>query len=350
MRIENIELPPEVTDDTLRAFLHLYQLETWTREMVYLELKSYYGMHWLSEAEAALMRAKVNVRMASKSTARDKKYQHISTAETDPLWYMSFDSLLKIIYDTKMWKLFASYFTRKKVFRVRLEEILPVRNRIAHCRGLHAYDLDRLIQFLRDFDQGFWTFCASYGDEYAFVDKLANNAVFAHFKTTREADLHIHYSARPYVGNRGPKMQLGPGFNYDVTILTRHQGRYFQYDQILKATRSWHKYVLHIMLDAFQNSLRVTFPGMLDARTVIEAVERFGRVAHNSYSVVPLVPLTRKAEGDRDDSKSVDLFAETAERNRPFQVIAAGWPHYVVPPSHPFTFIDSSCPCSFFGG
>lgn len=345
MRISDVEVPPEVRDDTLKAFLRLYQLETWMREMVYLEVKSYYGMQWLTEVENALLRAKLNIKMATKSAARDKKHQHISTAETDPLWYISFESLLKIIYDAKMWKLFASYFTTKKVFRVRLEEILPIRNRVAHCRALHTYDVDRLTQFLRDFDQGFWRFCATYGDEYVFANRLSNNKVIAHFGAVRDADLYINYSARPYTRDRAPKRQLGPGFIYDVTIRTRHLDRYFEYDRILRATRSWHKYVLHIMLDSFQHSLRVTFPGTLGSTTVIEAIERFIRVAHNTYSVVPLVPLAQGVERQSEPDATVDY----AARNRPFDAIAAGWPHYVVPPSHPFTFIDSSCPCSFFG-
>jgi len=341
MRVRDVEVPPEVSGDTLKAFLRLYQLETWIREMVYLELKSYYGMDWLSEAENALARARVNVRMADRSAARDRKHQHISTPETDP-WYVSFDSLLKIIYDRRMWKLFASYFTTKTVFRVRLEEVFPIRNRVAHCRTLHAYDLDRLTQFLRDFDQGFWRFCATYGDKYVFVDRLSKNSVFEHFATVRDPNLDITYSARPYTGNRAPRRELGPGFNYDVTITTQHWGRYFEYEGILKATRSWHRYVLHIMLDSFQHTLRVTFPGTLDSTTVIEAIERFVRVAHNAYSVVPLVPVTERA-----DQK--EPFAKAEMRNRPFELIAVGWPHHVVPPSHPFTFINSGCPCSFFG-
>lgn len=345
MRIRNVDIPPEVSDDTLKAFLRLYQLETWIREMVYLELKSYYGMNWLAEVEAVLRRAKLNITLASKYAAKDKKHQHISTAENDLLWYMSFDSLLKIIYDKKMWRLFASYFTTKKVFRVRFEEILPIRNRVAHCRALHSYDVDRLSQFLRDFDQGFWRFLSSYGDEYAFVNKLENNTVVQHFKATQEADLYINYSVRPYV-KRAPNPQLGPGFNYDITISTRYRERYFQYDRILKGTRSWHKYVLHILMDSFQHSVRVTFPGTLDGPTVIEAVERFMQVAHNTYSVVPLVPLSVKVKAE-DGSQSESL-VETGARNRPFDLIAAAWPHYVVSPSHPYTFIDSSCPCSVF--
>lgn len=349
MRQRSLDLPPEVSDDTLKAFLRLYQLETWIREMVYLELKSYYGMHWLNEAESALARSNVNIRMASKSATKDKRHQHISTAENNPLWYMSFDSLLKIVFDPKMWKLFESYFTTKKLFRARFEEIAPIRNRVAHCRALHAYDLDRLIQFLRDFDQGFWRFCASYGDQYVFVDKLARNGVFEHFKAEQAENLRLYYSARPSVGKRAPKPQLGPGLNYDVTIITHHHGRYFEYDQILKLTKPLHKYLLHIMLDAFQSSLRITFPGTLDATTVVDAVERFVHVAHNAYSVVPLVPLVSKAEADKSDSKQEDFWTESRARNRPFELIAAVWPHYVLPPSHPFTFIDSACPCNFFG-
>jgi hypothetical protein len=74
MRTREVDIPHEVSEDTLKAFLRLYQLETWIREMVYLELKSYFGLNWLGEAESALLRAKVNVKMVGKSAAKDKRH------------------------------------------------------------------------------------------------------------------------------------------------------------------------------------------------------------------------------------------------------------------------------------
>jgi hypothetical protein len=344
MRLRKLELPPEVSDDTLRAFLRLYQLETWTREMVYLELKAYYGLGWWNEAESALKRAKLPVNLAERYAARDRRHPHISTPENDPLWFISFDSLLKIVFDSKLWKLFESYFTTKKLLRMKVEEILPIRNRVAHCRALHVYDVDRLEQFMRDFDQGFWKFCTSYSDHYRFVKDLEKNDVNRHFMDASRESLDLYYSARPYVRDRKPKVQLGPDFIYDITIRTKHLSRYFDYDRILKYTRSFHKFVLHIMLDGFQHGLRITFPSTLSSVTIIEATERFADVAQNTYSIVPLFKPSYADE--KEKSAEEDYSREHEERNGPLQQIASQWPHYVIPP---YTFLDRGCPCSFFG-
>lgn len=43
-----------------------------------------------------------------------------------------------------------------------------------------------------------------------------------------------------------------------------------------------------------------------------------------------------------------DPMAEYEAFNRPFQAIASEWPHYVIPPGHPFEVLAPDCPCSFF--
>jgi hypothetical protein len=346
MRLRKFDLPPEVSDDTFKAFLRLYQLETWTREMVYLELKAYYGLNWWDEAQSALRRARFNLNLTDRYVARDKRHPHISTPENDPLWFISFDSLLKIIFDSKLWKLFEGYFTTKRLLRVRFEEILPIRNRVAHCRALHAYDVDRLNQFLRDFDQGFWKFCTSYSDRYQFAKALEKNDVYRHFVARGLENLSLYYSVRPYVHGRKPRVQLGPDFVYDITVTTKYPSRYLSFDRLLRYTRPFHKYVLHIMLDSSQLSLRVTFPGTLTSATIIEAAEEFADAALNAYSVLPLV---RRSTDEKEETKEKDYSREYEENNRPFQEIASYWPHYVIPPSHPYTYLDGDCPCAFFG-
>jgi glycine cleavage system protein P-like pyridoxal-binding family len=151
---------------------------------------------------------------------------------------------------------------------------------------------------------------------------------------------------RPYLRDRVPKPRPGSGFVYDITIVTRHLSRFFDYERILKYTQSRHKFVLHVMLDSFQHNLRITFPSTVTPTAIIESIERFEHVAHNNYSIAPLVPLTMQT---KEEQSPQDSWLEHEARNRPFQVIASRWPHYVVPPSHPFTFLDGECPCSFFG-
>lgn len=342
MPTRTIEVPPEVSDQTLRTFLRLYQLETWMREMVYLELKAYYGIHWWAEVEG-LKRANVPVYLAQKYQSRDSQHPHISTPENDPLWFISFDTLLKIIFHPKMWKRFSFYFTTKKILRSKFEEIAPVRNRVAHCRTLHVYDLRRLEQLMLDFDQNFWRFCTSYQDHYYFAGNLADNEVARNFEN--KSGITLHYTVRPSLKIRRLKPELGRGIIYNVMIASEQPfSRYFDYEAILKYTRRVHKYVLHIVLDSFQNSIRVTIPSTITPSTVIEIVEKFWYACRNYYSTRPLVPTST-----RDVASAADIRRESEERYRPLQMIASKWPHYVIPPSHPYEFLDGSCPCSFFG-
>jgi hypothetical protein len=180
--------------------------------VVYMKLKAFYGMDWWDEAEKALNRARVPVELTTRYLAKDKQHPHISTPENDPLWFISFESLLKIIFDARLWKLFEVYFTTKKLLRVRFEEILPIRNRVAHCRNVHAYDVSRLEQLTRDLDQGFWHFCKSDNSRYCFAGELSKNKVYDHFKSARTENLGVYYSVRPFAAARKPRPQLDRDF------------------------------------------------------------------------------------------------------------------------------------------
>jgi hypothetical protein len=43
-----------------------------------------------------------------------------------------------------------------------------------------------------------------------------------------------------------------------------------------------------------------------------------------------------------------DYGRQVEQENKPFEELTAEWPHYVLPPSHPFGFLDPSMPCNFF--
>lgn len=337
-----LDLPSEVDQPTLKAFLRMYQFETWLREMVYLEMKANYGINWWNESEAALKRSRVGTHLPARYLSKDKRHSHISTAENDPLWFISFEYLLKIIFDTKHWPLFKEYFTTKQILRARFEEIGPIRNRVAHCRALHAYDVARLEQLMKDFDQNFWRFCTSYNDHWYFSGALDQNPVYRHFRDAAcdWSDLQIEYSVRPSARSRKIRPDLGKGIFYHVAFISR-DSRYINYPKVLKYTARYHKFVLHIMLDSFQRVLRITVPSTITAQNVIEVIERFSDACRNNYEMYPLVD--RKPFGVGSSARRF------GKANRPFEQIAREWPHYVVPPSHPYVFLDSGCPCSFFG-
>ena len=90
---------------------------------------------------------------AAESLEHDRKHHHMATAETGPLWFVSFDALTKIILDDVLCPRFEPYLTTKKLVDAKVDEIKVIRNRVAHARSLHDDDLERLTRVLRDFDR-----------------------------------------------------------------------------------------------------------------------------------------------------------------------------------------------------
>jgi hypothetical protein len=181
MREHKVPLPAGTPTESLLGYARCYQLETWFRELVYVELKTHFGIDWWNKAEEALKRNGGAGIPAETSRDRDKRHPHMATPETDPLWFISFDALLIIVFDDLLWRLFECYLTTKDLLQAKFTEIAPIRNRIAHCRSLHQDDLDRLRRVLRDLDQGFWGFCTSYNDTFPIVGEERSDPFYQRF-------------------------------------------------------------------------------------------------------------------------------------------------------------------------
>ena len=321
----------------------MFQLETWLREMVYLELKAHFGCEWWTKADQALKRGKTRGIPGEKSLKADKKYPHMSTPENDPLWYLAFDSLLKIIFDRKLWVRFEVYLTNKKLLRAKFDEIKPIRHRIAHFRSLHTRDLARLEALMSALDQGFWRFCTSYNRKFYFSSNFRKDPIHRHL-TMQNIDAQLFYSVRKSAKiRRGSMILPRKGRVYDVIFPTHHRQRFLDYADILAATKSLHRNVVHIMLDGFQQILRVTFPAVEDPDILNQVIETFCDACGNYYSLSPIYTSDKRLRSRRTGPR-----AEVDKRNALFEEIASEWPHYVLPPSHPFTFLGPDMPCSFF--
>jgi hypothetical protein len=230
-RLRQLDIPADVPDELIIAFARCRQLETWLREMVYLEAKAHYGLAYWGECEAALARSNTRFIPPDRSRARDQRHPHMSTAENDPLWFISFDVLVKILFDDKLWPLFEPYLTTKNILAAKFEEIAMIRNRIAHCRGLHQHDLDRLLLILRELDPGILRFCASYGDHYGFRNEEQHDPVYQHFvgehtwrDRTPRTMLDLKYVLRPNT-TYSDAWTTGKGRLYQYIIYTPYDYR-----------------------------------------------------------------------------------------------------------------------------
>lgn len=129
-----------------------WQLETWLRSLVYVELRSRYGADWVTSLTPRSARRRAN-------EAGSQHYMSTPDA-TDRLAYLDVGELFPIITDH--WELFEPSLLDRAAWDGRVDELNTIRRRIAHCRRPHMDDLNRLEQMLRDLDAGAYRAMAAY--------------------------------------------------------------------------------------------------------------------------------------------------------------------------------------------
>ncbi len=322
----------ELSERVLDTYARLWQLETWLRRLVYVELRALTGDEWRRK-----------IRGAEKPLEADKRLTHMPTPENDPLSYVHFSEIRRIISDD--WRLFESFLPPKSIWEAKLEEVAQIRHRIAHFRRGHHDDLQRVVQLLRDLDDGFWRFCTSYNDPHPILPQ-SEDPVESHFlhldpfpwgevsegkwARTGIADPEARFAmtvevlCRPWASWSTPAA-ANPGLLYDVMVHARQQ-RHLDYPRLLESTSRLHEHIVHICLDSMAQSIRVTIPAVLGAERVIQIVNRLHEAS--------LYCLASGLSEPRSDA---------------VQRLADSWPEYVLGPENPLTFLAPDMPCSFFG-
>lgn len=319
----------DVPVQMVNTYARLWQLETWLRTMVYVELRALLGDDWAEHLNAN-----------SSSFQADKSLTHMPTAEMNALSYAQLSQLLKLI--GAHWDCFATYFPPKNLWDSKLQEISQIRHRTAHFRVGHADDLARLKQFLRDIDKGFWRFCTSYND----IDPMLpqdSDPVTKHFLTLDPLPW-VEFETKKWaqIGARDRSLPVGlsvrtqqrpwatasfeagkPGGFYDLYLFAQ-DGRAFDLPRFLEGTQTRHKHLVHLCLESDGDSVRLTIPSVLGATAVIELVRFFYDAAVNA---------ARRG-------RSANAAATNA--------LADSWPEYVIGSNNPLTFLDPGMPCSFF--
>jgi len=194
-----------------------WQLETWLRSLVYLELRSAKGSAWADILPMA----------PADRQQRDEEYRHMPTPDAqDPLAYLDAGPLLQLTLD--QWPLFRLYLPAKKIWAGRIEELKAIRNRIGHCRRPHGDDLDRLEQTLRDLEGGAFRATSSFNNQsrpnQEWSDVLVRDWVhkehsvahlIEHARRQYDTIFSLSLSCRPWAEALAPnEAQLGrrPGY------------------------------------------------------------------------------------------------------------------------------------------
>ena len=120
-----------------------WQLETWLRSLIYVELRAKFGAVWASKLPA----------VSESRQQGEKGFRYMETPDAqNRLAYTDASVLFRII--DEHWDLFEDSLLSRGVWNGRVEELKAIRNRIGHCRRPHTDDLARIEQTLRDLTPG----------------------------------------------------------------------------------------------------------------------------------------------------------------------------------------------------
>jgi len=134
-----------VPADALAIYGRWWQLETWLRLLVSLELRAHYGHDWLN---------RISNRAVDRAT-RDEINRYMASPDAeDPLTYLDTGELFALIDSDDLWQLFEAGLLPRVRWRGAADMLSAIRRRSAHCRRPHGDDLPRLEQMLRDLEPG----------------------------------------------------------------------------------------------------------------------------------------------------------------------------------------------------
>jgi hypothetical protein len=173
---------------SIALYVRWWQLETWLRDLIYVELRARDGVNWADSAKAALGRQN-----------QDAEFTHMaSTDGPNPLAYLDYSQLLAIIGD--QWDLFGYALINRPSWDGRQDDLKRIRHRIGHMRRPHSDDLNRLEQTLRDLERGTFLALSAYNDPYylegdSFDDPVTRGWVAGEHPT---AQLQLAHAARQY--------------------------------------------------------------------------------------------------------------------------------------------------------
>jgi hypothetical protein len=306
-----------------------WQLETWLRTLVYVELRAA-RLDWEQPIKNHVQN------WPPPSLQRDKRLHHMATPHQAALSYLTFGQLWDVISDSDNWPLFAPYFPPKENADVRVEEVKAIRNRVAHFREPHPQDADRLELFLRDMEAGIRRFCSRYtvGEvprdpaDDPVTDQLAQS--WEHIGYGIELwRPNGHWLYAPPPNTQRPllnaKLELLThtrysrgsleGTIYRITTWAPLPGR-IDVVAFFERTKSIHKDIIHILLSSTDDEISVTVPAV-----------------HGIEQTMELIATVLSA----------GLNSARSHTWRNLDRLQLEWPEYVLWPDHMLTFFTDEC-------
>ena len=254
-----------------------WQLETWLRSIVYVELRAALGSKWSDELP----------KVSESRQLGEYGLHHMVTPDAqNRLAYTDASALFRIMQDH--WNLFERSLLSKTVWIGRVEELLAIRNRIGHCRRPHSDDLVRLEQTLRDLNPGAIMATSSFNQQSrvgdSWTDPVADGwrrmnhstavRLVKHAEQQYDTSFELRCSARPWVAPlRGKQATSGtPGYIWHAFWYFRG-GRSFDLRGFWRDIEPFHEAVLLVCSDG-PSSVNVSFSAMDDPSLVADSIGR----------------------------------------------------------------------------
>ena len=251
-----------------------WQLETWLRELVYVELQAKYGVQWIDHLP----------KKAEQYEKNDQGQTYMASADGAlRIAYLDVGPLFALIDSDDYWELFEGSLIDRNVWRGRVIELQKIRKSIAHCRRSHSDDALRMGQTLRDLEHGAFRSLAAFNRQFRVDANLSDPVVaalfgegsttadlIAHAQNIRDIGIQLSYSFRPWVatGSRSPGAPISGCAGY-----LWHMSFYYR-DSWLQLDRWWKEYVevapevrdyiIYVTCDNLQ-SISISFAAVNDA-------------------------------------------------------------------------------------
>ena len=128
--------PINLPQENLEVFDIIYQIEIALRELIIEILSNIEGQKWYMRLPGEIL---IKYR---EGREYEKKIHWTQFIQHNPIYYVDFPDLKKIIENNNYWKkAFEPIFSRKEILTSTLSEIEPIRNKIAHNRKATSRDV-----------------------------------------------------------------------------------------------------------------------------------------------------------------------------------------------------------------
>ncbi len=139
--------PEEIPSE---EYIRVYFLEKTLRQFVIGQLSMISERWWRQ-------RVKWEIREDAEKRKKDEREKLVATIDFHPIWYVHFMDYVGIVTRNDNWRdSFKRIFRNKEHFRVTMEMLLPIRNKIAHMRPLSVREKKNLDALSQDILVPIW--------------------------------------------------------------------------------------------------------------------------------------------------------------------------------------------------